>query len=96
MKRKSSRAQSKPRPARSWSPSLTEDNDDSVKYGDGIQSISSFMSQHGFTAVTYDPWQRKITAKHKRSDNTLYLRDIENVQRRVAEAEPFHVFGRSI
>jgi FkbM family methyltransferase len=75
---------------------ITEDNDDSLKYGDGIQSISSFMSQHGFTAVTYDPWQRKITAKHKRSDNTLYLRDIENVQRRVAEAEPFHVFGRSI
>jgi hypothetical protein len=54
------------------------------------------MSQHGFTAVTYDPWQRHIAAKRKRSDNTLYLRNIEKVQRRVAEAEPFHVFGRSI
>jgi hypothetical protein len=32
---------------------IAEDNDDSVKYGDGIQSVSSFMTQHGFTAVTY-------------------------------------------
>jgi hypothetical protein len=53
------------------------------------------MSQHGFTAFTYDPWRRNFTAKRK-SDNTLYLRDIEKVKRRVAEAEPFHVFGRSI
>jgi FkbM family methyltransferase len=75
---------------------ITENNDDSVKYGDGIQSISSFMSRHGFTAVTYDPWRRNIAAKHKQSDNTLYLRDIEKVQRRVTQAEPFHVFGRSI
>jgi hypothetical protein len=54
------------------------------------------MSLHGFTAVTYDPWRRNITAKNKRSDNTLYLRDIETVKRRVAEASPFRVFGRSI
>jgi FkbM family methyltransferase len=75
---------------------ITENNDDSVKYGDGIQSVSSFMSLHGFTAVTYDPWRRQFTPKHKRSDNTLFLRNIENVQRRVTEAEPFHVFGRAI
>ena len=74
---------------------ITENSDDSGKYGDGIQSVSSFMSQHGFTAVTYDPWRRNFTAK-RNSDNTLYLRDIEKVKRRVAEAEPFHVFGRSI
>ena len=75
---------------------ITENNEESRKYGDGIQSISSFMNQHGFTAVTYDPWRRDIAAKHQRSDNTLYLRDIEKVKHRVAEAEPFHVFGRSI
>jgi FkbM family methyltransferase len=74
---------------------ITENSDDSGKYGDGIQSVSSFMSQHGFTAVTYDPWRRNFTAK-RNSDNTLYLRDIEKVKRRVAEAERFHVFGRSI
>jgi FkbM family methyltransferase len=75
---------------------ITENNDESVNYGDGIESISSFMSQHGFIPVTYDPWRRNITAKHKRSDNTLYLRDVERVKRRVAEAEPFCVFGRRI
>jgi FkbM family methyltransferase len=77
---------------------ITEVNDDSKKYGDGIQSVSSFMSQHGFTAVTYNPWRRDIAAKHKRSDNTLYLREaeIDKVRRRVVEAEPFRVFGRAI
>jgi hypothetical protein len=75
---------------------ITENNDESQKYRDGIQSISSFMSQHGFTAVTYDPWHRDIAAKHKRSDNALYLRDIEKVKRRVVRAAPFHVFGRAI
>ncbi|HEY3988866.1 MAG TPA: FkbM family methyltransferase [Acidobacteriaceae bacterium] len=75
---------------------ITENNDESVKYGDSIESISSFMSRHGFTAVTYDPWRRSIAAKHKQSDNTLYVRDLEKVKRRVAEAEPFRVFGRSI
>jgi hypothetical protein len=54
------------------------------------------MSQHGFTAFTYNTSRRDIVAKHGRSDNTLYLRDIEKVKRRVVEAEPFHVFGRSI
>jgi hypothetical protein len=75
---------------------ITENNDESQKCGEGIQSISSFMSQHGFTAFTYNPSRRDIAAKHGRSDNTLYLRDIEKVKRRVVEAEPFHVFGRSI
>jgi hypothetical protein len=74
---------------------ITEVNEESVKYGDGIESVSSFMSQHGFTAVTCDPWQRDITVKHKRSDNTLDVRDLEKVWRRVAEAS-HSAFGRSI
>jgi hypothetical protein len=54
------------------------------------------MSHHGFTAVTYDPWQRRIRPKHKRSDNTLYIRDIAKAEQRVAEAQPFRVLGQSI
>jgi FkbM family methyltransferase len=75
---------------------ITENSDDSDKYGDGILSVTAFMSHHGFTAVTYDPWQRRIHPKHKRSDNTLYIRDIAKAQQRVAEAAPFRVLGRSI
>jgi hypothetical protein len=75
---------------------ITENSDDSDKYGDGILSVTAFMSHHGFTAVTYDPWQRRIRPKHKRSDNTLYIRDIAKAEQRVAEAQPFLVLGRSI
>jgi hypothetical protein len=41
-------------------------------------------------------WQRRIRSKHKRSDNTLYIRDIAKAQQRGAEAAPFRVLGRSI
>jgi FkbM family methyltransferase len=75
---------------------ITENSDDSHKYGDSLLSIASFMSLHGFTAVNYDPWQRRIRPKHKRSDNTLYVRKIAKAEQRVAEAQPFRVFGRSI
>jgi hypothetical protein len=47
-------------------------------------------------SITNNPWLRTTTAKNNRSDNTLYLRDIEKVKRRVAPARPFRVFGRSI
>lgn len=75
---------------------ITENSDDSDKYGDGILSVADFMARYGFTAVTYDPWQRSIRPKHKRSDNTLYVRDIEKAMQRVTQAQPFRVFGRSI
>jgi FkbM family methyltransferase len=75
---------------------ITENSDDTTRYGKEIQSVSSFMSRYAFTAVTYDPRRRVISPKHKRSDNTLYIRDIEKAKQRVAEAKPFRVFGRSI
>jgi FkbM family methyltransferase len=75
---------------------LAENSDDSGKYGDGILSVADFMTRHGFTPVTYDPWQRAIHPKDKKSDNTLYIRDITKARQRVAEARPFHIFDRPI
>jgi hypothetical protein len=75
---------------------ITENNDESVKYGSGLLSVDSFMTRYGFMAVTYDPWQRVIRPKDRQSDNTLYVRDVARVKQRVAEAPPFRVFDRSI
>jgi FkbM family methyltransferase len=75
---------------------ITENNDSADNYGDGLLSVASFMSYHGFTAVTYRPWQRRISPRDKRSDNTLYLRDSAKAAQRVSEAQSFRVFGRSI
>lgn len=75
---------------------ITEHNDDSANYGNDILTVASFMTRYGFTAVSYDPWQRVIRTKDKPSDNTLYVRDMEKAKQRVAEAPPFRVFGRSI
>jgi FkbM family methyltransferase len=75
---------------------ITENSDDADHYGNGVLSVASFMNRYGFTAVTYDPWQRRISPRHKRSDNTLYVRDTAKAAQRVSEAPPFHVFGRSI
>jgi FkbM family methyltransferase len=75
---------------------ITENSDDSGHYGEGVQSVSSFMHQHGFVPVTYDPWRREVQTDARRSDNTIYVRDVERVRQRVRTAEPFHVFGRSV
>lgn len=75
---------------------ITENSDDSDDYGEGILSVSSFMDQHGFVPVTYDPFRREIQADPRRSDNTIYVRDVERVSQRVRAAEPFSVFGRSV
>ena len=75
---------------------ITENSDDSGHYGEGILSVSSFMQQHGFAPVTYDPWRREIQADQRRSDNSIYVRDVERVRQRVRAAEPFSVFGRSV
>jgi hypothetical protein len=75
---------------------IAENSDDADHYGDGVLNIASFMNHYGFTAVTYDPWQRRISPRHSRSDNTLYVRDTAKIAQRVGEAQPFNVFGRSI
>jgi FkbM family methyltransferase len=75
---------------------ITENSDESGHYGDGILSVSSFMQQHGFAPVTYDPWRREIQQDHRRSDNTIYMRNIEHVRQRVRAAEPFCVLGRCV
>jgi FkbM family methyltransferase len=75
---------------------ITENSDDSGLYGEGILNVSAFMNQHGFVPVTYDPWRREIQADQPRSDNTIYVRDVERVRQRVRDAEPFRVFGRSV
>lgn len=67
---------------------ITENNDD--------PNVSSFMREHNFTAAAYNPWQRSLTAKSARSDNTLYVRDRERIQSRLSAARAFRVFGRTI
>lgn len=75
---------------------ITENNDENAPSATDIPSISACMSRHGFSAATYDPWQRTLAAKHTRSDNTLYIRDPERIQSRLTTARPFRVFGCSI
>lgn len=75
---------------------ITENSHDSANFGEGIQTLDSFMRHNGFVAATYDPWRREISNKKTRSDNTLYIRDLAAARQRVAEAESFRVFGRPI
>lgn len=75
---------------------VTENSDDSRNFGEGIESVADFMRRNDFQPMTYDPWRRELREKNKKSDNTLYIRDVAKARQRVAEAEPFLVFGRSI
>jgi len=54
----------------------------------------------GFRSYSYEPEMRRLVdlngGRSTSSGNTLYLRDIDQVRRRVAEAAPLSVRGRSL
>ncbi len=75
---------------------ITENSDDSDRYGAGLATVQTQMQQHGFAPFRYEPRQRALTPDQGRGDNTLYLRHLERIAERVRTAAPFHVFGEAI
>lgn len=66
-------------------------------YGYDEAEIHKWMDSIGFTTYQYEPFQRSLTASAgKRCNNTLFIRDVEFVRKRLAEAVPFRVLGAVI
>lgn len=68
------------------------------KYGSQEDAIHGDLLRIGFQTCTYDPFQRElsVTDDRNREGNTLYVRDYEAVAKRLKEAPPFTVIGRTI
>lgn len=67
-------------------------------YGFDETLIHKKMLGYGFSPYTYSPFKRSLTpaSDMKQHGNTLYIRNVDLVKKRVATAPVFHVLGQSI
>ena len=68
------------------------------KYGCQEDAVHGDLLRIGFRTCAYDPFERElsVTDDRNREGNTLYVRDYESVAKRLKEAPPFTVIGRTI
>jgi FkbM family methyltransferase len=75
---------------------IIELNGLSNAFGFDEQKIHERILLEGFSPYTYDPFLRKLTLLSAcGNDNTIYLRDIENIKERIKSAPIINIFGSS-
>jgi hypothetical protein len=76
---------------------IIELNGSGARYGYIDKEINEQLTAFGFFPYAYDPRERKIQRLDSwGTTNTIYIRDIDFVQRRLVAAPPFEIFGKSI
>jgi len=76
---------------------IIELNGSGGRYGYDDSLIHQTLLEYSFKPFHYDPFMRKLTQLESYgSNNTLYLRDLNCIYKRVNEAPKFNVFGESI
>ena len=63
---------------------------------DDSKLVFQILSNLGFNQYFYDPFIRKFSKGKKNGSNQLYIRNIDDVVKRVSSAIPFEVFGYKI
>ena len=78
---------------------IMEINGSCNRYGHDETSIRRQMPNYGFSAFRYHPFERRLEGlqgEGGRSQNTLFVRNLEEVERRLKSAPPFLVKGWEI
>ncbi|MET4083607.1 FkbM family methyltransferase [Pedobacter sp. UYP30] len=76
---------------------IIELNGSSGRYGYDETLIHDKLIELSFIPYHYDPFKRSLTALDTFGIfNTIYIRDLEYVENRVKNAEPFEVFNQKI
>jgi FkbM family methyltransferase len=78
---------------------IVEMNGSDVQLNPNEKAVHDCLLGNGFAPHAYDPFRRTLTAlpsKHVGASNTIYCRNADLLKRRLDEAPPFHVNGRSI
>jgi FkbM family methyltransferase len=76
---------------------IMELNGSGQRYGFDEALLLQLLLDRGFRTYTYDPVGRRLQdlgGKNLASGNTLFLRDVDFVARRLVDSEAFAVFGR--
>jgi FkbM family methyltransferase len=79
---------------------IMETNESGQRYGVDDRRLDEVIVGHGFERFSYEPFARvlrpAIVAQRTAGRNTLYVRDRDAVARRVCDAAPFSVHGRTV
>ncbi|MFC1641310.1 FkbM family methyltransferase [Myxococcota bacterium] len=78
---------------------IMETNGSGLHYGVPGDQIHSGMTDHGFEACTYAPFERRLVplgAKQATTGNTVYIRNVSEVRKRLEAAPKFEVLGLAI
>ncbi len=78
---------------------IMELNGSGRRYGYDEAAIHQTMLNHGFQTFSYQPFTRELitlASTNADSGNTLYLKDVEQVAKRVKSAPPFQSRGRQV
>jgi FkbM family methyltransferase len=79
---------------------IIETNESGQRYGVDDRRLDEVIVGHGFERFSYEPFARvlrpAIVAGRPAGRNTLYVRDRDTVARRVCDAAPFSVHGRTV
>lgn len=77
---------------------IIEMNGSGNRYGFPDEDVDKLLRKHGFLSYKYIAFERELTEiqSFNRHENTLYLKDIEFIQKRIKESDSFKVFGLKI
>jgi FkbM family methyltransferase len=76
---------------------IVEMNGDSTEFSPNERATHDCMIRHDFAPYAYYPFTRTLKAlpsKHVGYTNTIYLRNVDEVQQRVSTGPSFHIRGR--
>lgn len=75
---------------------IIELNGSGGRYGSDEHEIHLKLLAHGFKSYGYNPFKRELDTIDLKSDNTIYIRDIEFTKERIEHAKAFTVFNEVI
>lgn len=78
---------------------IIELNGSGKRYGFNEHELLKRILDYGFKAFTYSPFERRLLSlegKNSRSGNTLFIKNVKEVEERLVEAPTFHVQGNDI
>ena len=75
---------------------VMETNESGARYGVADDELVHILAQFGFAKFTYDPFTRGLVSAVHRDENTLFIRDIEIVAKRVRESVRYQLLNGEI
>lgn len=78
---------------------IMELNGSGQRYDHDDSELYTRMVEHGFSPYSYEPYERrlnKLNGKNQSGGNTLFIRDVGTVNKRLLSAPTFSVLGRSL